>query len=289
MGFTDRCDLFASFHEDGFNNFLKHLMRQRPSLFNYATAAIANKPELLCERIKPHPIVGKRGNPLVTIMPLLPIPGTNFGLNFSVQLVDIELDFHPGDKIQLPPQLSPPLGKQRFALRMKACAGLGCPPDDIVNRLIPPPDDPNKKPKDHKEQRPEDEREKAPKPLITIPNDRLICFCLEAFVVGSMSIQTYFDKPFLEMNLIGFEIVDIKPEGMENSIECYVKTMLKLAVLPKMRILLEQTVLDMKEYLDNLKKSIFITLIPTPAPADVPNNPAIEEHQVKVFVNMEVT
>ena len=289
MGFTDRCDLFASFHEDGFNNLLRHLMRQRPSLFNYATAEIAKKPELLCEPIILHPIVGKRGNPAVTIMPPLPVPGTDFGLNFCIQLAEIQLDFHPGDKFALPPQLSPPLAAQRFALRLKACAGLGCPPDDILNRLVPPPENPDKKLKDERENRSRDESEKPARPLIPLPSGRLTCFCLEAFVVGSMSIQNYFGKPFLEMRLIGFEIVDIKPEGMENSIECYVKTMLKLAVLPKMRVLLEQTVLDMKEQMDNLKKSIFITLKPTPVGPGVLNNPAVEEHQVKVFVNIEVT
>lgn len=35
MAFTDSSDLFASFHEDGFNRLISHVMQQRPSLFNY--------------------------------------------------------------------------------------------------------------------------------------------------------------------------------------------------------------------------------------------------------------
>lgn len=293
MGFTDKCDIFASFHEDAFNNLLRHAMRQRPSLFNYATKAIAGKPQTLCERIDVHPIVSKRGNPVVTIVDPLPIPGTVYGMNFSVQLVDLRIDFHPGNQFNLPPELAP-LGKQRFALRLKACAGIGCPPDEYLDRLIPPPEDPNKKTKnpnqpfgEAKDQR--DEREKTPQPLIPLPTGGLICFCLEAFIVGSMSFETYYEKPFLEMNLGGFEIVDIKPEGLENGIECYVKTMLRLAVLPQLRILVEATVLDLKDYLDNLKKSVIIKIKPTPGSADVPNNPAIEDNQVRIFVNMEVS
>ena len=55
MAFTDHCDVFASFHEDGFNRILEHLQRQRPSMFNYATRQIAQNPELLCRVINAHP------------------------------------------------------------------------------------------------------------------------------------------------------------------------------------------------------------------------------------------
>jgi hypothetical protein len=242
----------------------------------------------LCEKIEAHPIVAKRGNPLVTVIDPLPIPGTEYGLNFCLQLVNVQLDFHPGDEFQLPPELAP-LGKQRFALRLRACAGLGCPPDDYLDRLIPPPENPNKKPNRDATGQDDRQDDKTPKPLIPIPTQRLICFCLEAYVVGSMSIETYYNKPFLEMNLVGFEIVDIKPEGLENGIECYIRTTLKLAVLPNLRIMLERTVLDLKDYLDNFQNSIFITVKPTPTSASLPNNPAIEDDQVKIFVNMEVS
>ena len=76
MGFTDNCDVFASFHEAGFNRIVGHVERQRPSLFNYATAGLATDTSRLCEVTRPHPIVGVRTNPLVTIVDPLPIPGT---------------------------------------------------------------------------------------------------------------------------------------------------------------------------------------------------------------------
>ena len=37
MAFTDHSDLFAAVHEHGINTTIGQLMRQRPSLFNYAT------------------------------------------------------------------------------------------------------------------------------------------------------------------------------------------------------------------------------------------------------------
>jgi hypothetical protein len=109
MGFTDNCDIFASFHEDGLNRIIDHVKRQRPSLFNYATTNVAENRELLCKAIEPHPIVSIRNNPLVTIVDPLPVPGTNYGVNFAVQLVKLRIDFQPGDEFNLPPELNPPL------------------------------------------------------------------------------------------------------------------------------------------------------------------------------------
>jgi hypothetical protein len=39
--FTDNCDLYGAIHEDGINRVVRHIMRQRPSLFNYGTADAA--------------------------------------------------------------------------------------------------------------------------------------------------------------------------------------------------------------------------------------------------------
>ena len=82
MAFTDNCDIFASFHEDGFNGIVGYVQQQRPSLFNYATAQLAANPQKLCQVINANPIVALRSNPLVTIVDLLPSPrhGVRCGL-----------------------------------------------------------------------------------------------------------------------------------------------------------------------------------------------------------------
>ncbi len=107
MAFTDPCDIFATFQEDGFNRIIGYVQQQRPSLFNYATAQLAAQPDKLCEVIRANPIVGLRSNPLVTIIDLLPIPGTEFGADFAAQVSDVTVDFHPGDEIVLPAELEP--------------------------------------------------------------------------------------------------------------------------------------------------------------------------------------
>ncbi len=61
MAPTDHCNVFGSVHEDGFNKILHHVMRQRPSLFNYGTRFFAVRPERMCRRIEAHPEVFRRG------------------------------------------------------------------------------------------------------------------------------------------------------------------------------------------------------------------------------------
>jgi len=275
MALTDHCDIFASFHEDGFNQIVHHIQRQRPSMFNYATREIASDPRRLCEAISVHPIVGVRGNPLVTIVDPLPIPGSDYGVNFAVQLVDLRIDFHPGDEFPLPPQLAPPLAPQRLAIQLKICGGLGCPPREVVDHLIPPPRvRPERKP----------ERGADPPHVVTpLPFRELTCFCLQAFVVAGIRVRNYDGKPWLEPFLDGLEIVDIRPEGLENAIECYIALMLKLVVLPQLRILLEMAPLDI------IKDKVSVSLHPVPTSAAVPNNPAIEDDQLKAFIKLEVS
>ena len=274
MAFTDHCDLFASFHEDGFNRIAGHIRRQRPSLFNYATAGLAQDIQRLCKPIDAHPIIAIRANPLVTIADLLPVPGTDYGLDFCVQLAELKVDFHPGNQLALPPELGS-LKPQRLGIHVKACAGIACPVDDLLDRLIPPPKTTPDRPKD-------DRPPTAPGPLKPLPFREIRCFCLDAFVTAGIRIRWYGGKPYLEPFLDGIEIVDIEPKGLENAIECYLKTLLKLSVLPGLRVLLETSPLDI------IKDKVTLSLLPMPTGPQLPNNPAIEDDQLKAFVKVEV-
>jgi hypothetical protein len=282
MGFTDNCDIFASFHEDGFNRIINHVRQQRPSLFNYATADVANNVKLLCKTIDVHPIVLLRNNPQVTIEDPLPIPGTNYGVSFAVQLVELKIDFHPGDEFNLPSELNPPLDSQRLAIKMTICGGIGCPPEEIIDRLIPPPADPSDK-------QSKEDRTREKEPLIPLTTRELNCFCLDAYAIGGLRIANYNGNPYLEPFLDGFEIVDIKPEGLENSLECYIGLMLKLSVLPGLRILLKHAPLNLTQGAgDFFPQPTNVVLSPMPVSSALPNNPAIEKDMLKVFIKTEV-
>lgn len=284
MAFTDNCSLFGALDEEGINLVVRHVMRQRPSLFNYATAFVRDRPHLLCEKIDPHPWVIARGNPLVTVEPPLPILGSNgsVGLNFCFQLVKAEIDFHPGGVFNLPPELAPPLQEQHFAFHVRVCAGLGCPSRRLIGDLadlVDFPADPRK------EQVPGHDRpEDAPKPPPkAIPTDNLECFCLDLFVTAHVEIVGPAGNERLVGKLDGLEIVDIEPKGLENSIECYLRMLIQIVILPRLSFAMKAIVF---EILDGLAT---VTLKPTPVSAAVPHNPAIEQDKLKVFIDMEVS
>jgi hypothetical protein len=273
MAFTDNCDLYAAVHEDGVNRVVQHLMRQRPSLFNYASAGIAHNRELWCEYVEHTPDVVKYGNPLFTVLPPLPVIGADsppVTVDFCVQVVRARIDFHPGS-LSLPPQLNPPLQQQRFVLHFKLCGGIGCPSDRDLQSIpvfVDPKanpagiaDVPNKIPPVHVRGKPQ-------------------CFCLEVFVVGRFAREFIGGQNRLLGKVDAIEIVDIQPNGLEQNIECYLRTAVTLVLRQKLAIPLATFFLELE-----LFKQASLTLVPTPNPP-IPNNPAVEEDQLKVFVTI---
>ena len=298
MAFTDNCSLFGALDEEGINLVVRHVMRQRPSLFNYATRFIKDRPHLLCARIDPHPWVIARSNPLVTLESPLPILGTDgsVGLNFCFQITRAEIDLHPGGVVNLPAELTPPLKEQHFAFHVRICGGLGCPSGrlifDFADIQIDSPKerfpthregarDPHERPPH--EQPPPHDREDTPKPPPkAFPTDKLECFCLDVFATAHVEIDSSTGQQRLVGKLDGLEIVDIEPKGLETSIECYLKVLIQIVILPRLSVALKKIVF---EILDGLAT---VTLKPTPVSAAVPHNPAIEQNKLKVFIDMEV-
>ena len=278
MAFTDNCDLFGSVHEDGVNLVIKHLMRQRPSLFNYGTKFIADNPFLFCQKIDVTVDVLNYGNPLLTIEAPLPIIGTNgaYGLDFIFQMSEMQIDFHPSNIFKLPPELVP-LHTQGFAIKVRLCGGIGCPEQFPRDPSVPGKKDEFNRDKDKREN-----RDSKPNNLIVLHPKKLECFCLDLFVVGHFVVIGSSSNQYLSLELDGFEIVDIKPEPLENSIECYIKSLIKLVVLPKMS-------LPIKNYVFNILDLATVTLYAIPPSSAIPNNPAIQGNELKIFVGAVIS
>src|ERR1700680_611381 len=100
MAFTDHCALYGAVHENGVNLIVRHIMRQRPSLFNYATQDIRNNPQLACAPVEHTSDVDTHSNPLFHLQDPLPLFGVDappVGLNYCVQLTNVEVDFFPSN------------------------------------------------------------------------------------------------------------------------------------------------------------------------------------------------
>lgn len=289
MALTDFCDVFASVHEDGFNRIIEQVAAQRPSLFHYGTAAFVADPGLLC--CKPawvHPEIAKRNNPVVTEVPFLPIPGYTgaYGLEFNFSLSKLQIDFHPTNKFNLPPELGVNLPEQCMAIKAVVCGGIACPDLKKLEQYIiyPEPYRPDLKigKKDNGKGK---DKDRTPtfdvnSPEYGLPFDpkSVNCFRLDLFVVLKIVRETWNGEPVMGLKLEGLEIVDITPEGLENSMECFIRTTLRLGILPQLRVAFNSLALTIGD---------FIAIVPTPISASVPFNPSVAKDAVSVFLNLQ--
>lgn len=283
MALTNNCDVFASVSEGMFNKFIENVARQRPSLFNYGTTSFVANPELMCQPIKLAPKL-PASQPRVGQQGLLPVPGTGgaWGLEFCIQLTNLLFDFHPGN-IALPPELLPPLAEQTFALQAQVCGGIACPSEELLRRISDqearryPSIDPRDAIRGNQKK---DDTEKDLRQMQPVPFslDFIHCFCLDLFVIMSFRRVDSGEGPLLAMDLRRLELVDIKPDELENSIECLIRTTISLGVLPRLRLVLDDIVMSLGKYGS-------LTIGFTPISAAVPFNPSVAKDQLSVFIN----
>ena len=268
MAFTDNCDLFIAVHEDGVNLVLQHVMRQRPSWFNFATADVASNPKLWCSQPQFTKDVTNRGNPIFHIEPPVPFIGADSppaSIGFCAQLTKALIDFYPGNKVALPAELHPPLPAQRFSFQFRICGGLECPSDDEV-QVIPVGGT----------SQISATGAAGGNGQTVVLRGQTNCFCLDLFVIGHFE--------FAAGRVLGvvddIDTVDIKPDKLEDNVNCYVKTAANIILREKLAIALKDLGLDYPLF-------GLATLSPTANPP-VPNNPAIEDDELKVFITMTV-
>lgn len=271
MAFTDNCDLFVAVHEDGINRVIHHIMRQRPSWFNYASAEVASNPELWCNpKLDFTSDVRNYKNPIFKIESPIRVLGSDSPavfVGFCAQVTQAGIDLHPGNRIELPPELSPPLPPQRFALGLQICGGLVCPSEEQLDQL----------PIGESDRRTPDGREREIPSVVL--RGRPLCFCVSVYVVGHFE---HAPGDVLLGKVDGIEIVDIGPEQLEANLECYLRTALTVVLRQKLVISYRDLGLSFP-----LFDMATVSLSPTPNPP-VPNNPAVEEDRLKVFITMTV-
>ncbi len=273
MGFTEHCDLYGAVGEAGVNRVISDIMLQRPSLFNYATADIAHNEKLWCAQVPHTADVTNFHNPLFTIVSPLPVLGATsppVSLGFCAQLTKAEIDFFPENTISLPPALDPPLPDQRFSLLLRLCGAIECPSQETIERVpaggqlsgqysdtfVPPPKE------------------------IELQG-RLNCFCLDVIAIGHVQQTVVAGKPSLITQVERMDVTEVEPDGLEANIVCYLKTAVNVVLREQLTIAIETLMLSFKLFGGK------VTLSPTPDPP-IPNNPAIEEDQLKAFMTMTV-
>jgi hypothetical protein len=285
---TSNSDFYFSIQDAGINRVVRHVMRQRPSLFNYGTSFVLRRPELLCRRIDVAPEVLQSGNPLITVLDPLPVIGTNLGLNYCVQLTRGEIDFHPENIIALPSELHP-LAAQRLGVHFQVCAGIGCPtgrlplPGKFSSSVLTAARMSTSKVSSVDAiQNPVEGSVALPgKETVVIPTSKLECFCIDLYATAGAKITGSAGNQTIIPTVDGIEIVDLKPEGLENSIECYALLALNQGIIPPLSSSISNLAFGLIDLPDNMGS------LRVSGSTTVPNNPAIEQDQLKVFINLD--
>lgn len=251
MALTNNCDIYAAIHDAGINRIVRHVMEQRPSLFNYGSPMVAKNVSSLCCKIHVAPEVTLAQNPIVTPQDPLDVLGTPYHMDYCVQLARGEIDLHPGNIVNLPAELTPPLPPQRLGLHFKVCAGLGCSKRGWDE---PPPD------------------------KYVVP---LSCFSLNLYAIAGCIITGVPGNQVIRPVVDDIEIEELKPEGMAECIECYALHALNRGILPMVGTAASKVAFDMIDLPDSTGH------IQVSASTAVPDNPAIEDDQLKLFVDID--
>jgi hypothetical protein len=269
MPLTQSCDIFGAVNETAFNNIVLDLQRQRPSMFNYGTVSFTKNPKLLCDQTilaTLDPDVANFNNPVVKQLSLLGLPGYSgsFGLEYCFQFSQLKIDFQPSNVITLPAALNPPLQPQHFALQGKVCGGIGCPSMDTLQKSAPATATLGSV--------------SEGTPTVPLPfANNVTCFCLDLFVVLHVQQSGSGANTTIALILDNLEIPGLQPTGLEQSIECFIKSTLVMGILPGIKIAFSSLVFN----IDKL-----FTISPTPISGNVPFNPSIGNDQIEVFLSL---
>jgi hypothetical protein len=264
MPLTSNSDAMGRFHESAFNKILSEFIQQRPATFNYATRKVIMT-KSYCIPINMNEDLKTMKVKKCTQVKRLPIIGSDDpsqGIDFCLQISELKVDFNPSSEIALPTELGD-LIVQQFALKGTIWAGLG---GDIpianknpfpVNKIIL----------------------KDPKSGII---DQGLWFVFPKLQLNTFSMSLHAkvavvdEDGFLKLTLLGIELEEMKPEGLENSIEYYLKHVLDHVVFPKLKIAVSKLTL--------IKSNINFSL--KAASEKLPFNPEVSNNYLSIFLNI---
>ena len=123
----------------------------------------------------------------------------------------------------------------------------------------------------------------APGTPIVPTGRKLDCFCLDLFGIGAAKIEYLLGYPTLVVDVDAVDVPEIAPKGLKEAVNCYALDTVRLVLRERLNFPLVKT------FFFNLAFLSLPTITVAPAPnPPIPNNPAIENNQLKVFIDFTV-
>ncbi len=255
MALTSFANVFASIDDSVIDGLARKLMFERPALFNYGDAGVAAHPEALCHAPSVDAAIPRSAWVKKVTLPAT-VDGKQLGmltvpaLNFCAQITAVEIDFSPGDVITLPPELNPPLPGQRVAVHVGLAAGLG---DG------------------------------------TAPTPSLHCFSLDLYLVVGIQVegQAPIGQPItlrVHPAVGNIEIAGLTPDGLRDSLRILLTTFAQTLI----KYMEDHGGIRIKVQPKFDQVKIKVNPFPAPIVPGLPNNPAVEQNQLKTFVDLNI-
>ena len=168
----------------------------------------------------------KYGNPLFTIMDPLPLLGADaplVSIGFIAQLTAAKVDFYKGNTITLPAELA------RRSRSSGSPYNSAAAPRSAVRRRDWSIASLSDKPAQRREERGQPQKG----PPIFLPG-QTNCVCLDVFIVGHVERQFIAGREAILAKVDEMDIVDIKPDALEDNIICYLKTSVNVVLREKL-------------------------------------------------------
>jgi hypothetical protein len=250
MTYTNNSDFYFAIHENGINRVINRAMRYVPSFFNYGSSYISMHPQLACNTIDADPSVTACGDPLISAINL-PLPP------------NIPLTLNP-----LPLTIYLPLPD--FIVQLSEMQ-VDFHPGDVIALPGTLPPLPNQQLALHA---------KTFMGLSCPSREKrgLECFSLDLF--AELALKNPYTTQFLNMDITALDVEGIKPDGLKNILDCYMMYLANQAL--SFVSSLTNHLVSTPQTVPNLYGVATVQV----SPAAVPNNPAVEDDQLKLFMNL---
>ncbi len=249
MTYTSNSDFYFAINENGINRVVDRAMRYVPSFFNYGSNYISTHPWMACNPIDADPSVTACGDPLITTINL-PLPP------------NIPLSLNP-----LPLTIYLPLPD--FIVQLSEMQ-IDFYPGDVISLPGTLPALPSQQLAIHA------------KTFMGLScpyrEEGLDCFSLDLF--AELALKDPNTQQFLKMSITALDVVGIEPDGMRNILDCYMRYLANQAL--SFVSDLANHMVSTPQSIPNLNGTVSVQV----SPAAVTNNPAVEDDQLKLFMNL---
>lgn len=249
MTFTNNSDFYIAIHENGINRIINRAMLYVPSTFNFGSSYISAHPQMACNTVNADPSVTASGDPLISVI------YPQFPSNFKIPLMNTFATIYL---------------QQPYFIAQLSELQVDFNPGNVITLPETLPSLPSQQLALHA---------RVSIGLSCPPREegKLDCFSLDLF--AELALKNSSTAQFLNMHLTALDVVGIEPPGLRDILDCYLIYIVNRAL--SFGSNLANSFVSTPRAIPNMYGIVNIQM----SPVAIPNNPAVEDHQLKLFMN----